>query len=97
MKLTGRVLKSNGINGGVVDTGIYVDGVRTANPVTLDETYELLRERHGMAWIGLYRPTSGEIGSVAGEFGLHYLVVDDTIAAHQRPKLERYGASTTSE
>ena len=85
-------MRSNGINGGVVDNAIYVDGVRTANPVTLDETYELLRERHGMAWIGLYRPTSGEIGSVAAEFGLHYLVVDDAIAAHQRPKLERYGA-----
>jgi hypothetical protein len=44
--------RSNGINGGVVDNAIYVDGVRTANPVTLDETYELLRERHGMACSG---------------------------------------------
>jgi hypothetical protein len=91
-ELRGRVMRSNGINGGVVDNAIYVDGVRTANPATLDETYELLRERHGMAWIGLYRPTSEEIGSVAAEFGLHHLVVDDAIAAHQRPKLERYGA-----
>ena len=28
---------------------------------------------------------------MAAEFGLHHLVVDDAIAAHQRPKLERYG------
>ena len=28
---------------------------------------------------------------MAAEFGLHPLVVDDAIAAHQRPKLERYG------
>jgi magnesium transporter len=28
---------------------------------------------------------------VAREFGLHHLAVDDAIAAHQRPKLERYG------
>jgi magnesium transporter len=83
--------RSNSVNGGVVDNAIYVDGVRTANPATLDETYELLRERQGMAWIGLYRPTPGEIRSVATEFGLHHLVVDDAIAAHQRPKLERYG------
>src|SRR5215216_8154450 len=93
MILTGRVARSNSINSGVVDNAIYVDGVRTANPVTLDETYELLRERHGMSWIGLYRPTVGEIGSVAAEFGLHHLVVDDAIAAHQRPKLERYGTT----
>ena len=86
------MIRSNSINGGVVDNAIYVDGVRTANPATLDETYELLRERHGMAWIGLYRPTSGEIESVAAEFGLHHLVVDDAIAANQRPKLERYDA-----
>jgi hypothetical protein len=87
----GQVARSNSVNGGVVDNAIYVDGIRTANPATLDETYELLRERHGMAWIGLYRPTPGEIRSVAAEFGLHHLVVDDAIAAHQRPKLERYG------
>jgi magnesium transporter len=88
----GRVAMSNSVDGSVVDNAIYVDGVRTANPATLDETYELLRERQGMAWIGLYRPTPEEIGSVAAEFELHHLVVDDAIAAHQRPKLERYGA-----
>jgi hypothetical protein len=87
----GRVARSNGVDGGVVDNAIYVDGVRTANPATLDETYERMRERHGMAWIGLYRPTPEEIRSVGTEFGLHHLVVDDAIAAHQRPKLERYG------
>jgi magnesium transporter len=87
----GRVMRSNAVNSGVVDNAVYVDGIRTANPATLDETYELLRERQGMAWIGLYRPTPEEIRSVAAEFGLHHLVVDDAIAAHQRPKLERYG------
>ena len=87
----GRVTRSNSVNGSVVDNAIYVDGVRTANPATLDETYELLGERQGMAWIGLYRPTPEEIRSVGAEFGLHHLVVDDAIAAHQRPKLERYG------
>ncbi len=44
-----------------------------------------------MAWIGLYRPTEEEFASVAGEFGLHPLAVEDAIQAHQRPKLERYG------
>jgi magnesium transporter len=87
----GRVTRSNSVSGGVVDNAIYVDGVRTANPKTLNETYELLHERHGMAWIGLYRATPEEIRSVAAEFGLHHLVVDDAIDAHQRPKLERYG------
>ena len=41
----------------LIDNRIYVAGRRTAAPENLDETYELLRERDGMAWIGLYRPT----------------------------------------
>jgi len=44
-----------------------------------------------LAWIGLYRPDEQEIASVAAEFGLHELAVEDAVHAHQRPKLERYG------
>ncbi len=75
----------------IVDNAIYVDGKRTDNPDSLDETYELLRERHGVAWIGMYRPTPAEVQSVATEFELHSLAVEDTLAGHQRPKIERYG------
>jgi magnesium transporter len=75
----------------LVDNAVYVDGRRTANPASLEETYQLLRERKGMAWIGLYRPDVNELRSVAREFELHGLAVDNAIAAHQRPKLERYG------
>jgi magnesium transporter len=77
----------------LVSNAVYVNGVRTADPSTLDETYEVLRERHGMAWIGLYRPDVEEIRSVAREFELHELAVEDAIAAHQRPKIERYGTT----
>ena len=75
----------------IVDNAVYVKGVRSANPNSLDETYELLRARDGMAWIGMYRPGPDEIQSVAREFDLHHLAVDDALAGHQRPKLERYG------
>jgi len=75
----------------LVDNAVYVDGHRTADPGSLEETYELLRDRHGMAWIGLYRPDEAEIRSLAREFDLHPLAVEDAIAAHQRAKLERYG------
>jgi magnesium transporter len=64
---------------------------RAAAPKTLDETYELLRKREGMAWIGLYRPDDTEIHSVAAEFSLHPLAVEDALKGHQRAKLERYG------
>ena len=51
----------------------------------------MVRDQEGLAWIGLYRPTKEEFTSVAEEFGLHELAVEDAVQAHQRPKIERYG------
>jgi magnesium transporter len=75
----------------IVDNAVYVNGLRTADPDSLDETYFLLRQRQGMAWIGLYRPDEKELHSVAAEFDLNHLAVDDALAGHQRAKLEHYG------
>jgi magnesium transporter len=75
----------------IIDNAVYVDGVRSAEPENLEQTFETLAKHGGMAWIGLYRPSKTEMASVADEFGLHELAVEDAISAHQRPKLERYG------
>jgi magnesium transporter len=76
----------------IVDSAVYVDGQRVASPASLAETFDSLRrEPTGMAWIGLYRPTEHEVESLASEFELHPLAVEDAIHAHQRPKIERYG------
>ena len=40
----------------LVDNAVYVDGRRTADPTSLEETFETVRDRNGFAWIGLYRP-----------------------------------------
>jgi magnesium transporter len=75
----------------IVDSAVYVDGARVASPRSLAETYAALNARpDGMAWIGLYRPEEREVASLASEFRLHELAVEDAIVAHQRPKLERY-------
>jgi magnesium transporter len=74
----------------IVDSAIYVDGKRV-EPASLEETYEACRARHGIAWIGLYKPSREEFSSVAAEFGLHPLAVEDAVKAHQRPKIEQYG------
>jgi magnesium transporter len=79
----------------VVDNAIYVDGKRTAVPDSLNRTFEELRQcpdqGRSFCWIGLLRPSPAEIQAVAEEFDLHGLAVEDTVTAHQRPKLERYG------
>src|SRR4028119_1553021 len=69
-----------------VDSAVSVDGHRTAESASLDETYGAYRSQEGVAWIGLYRPT-------AEEFELHPLAVEDALDAHHRPKLERYGGT----
>ncbi|WP_328874677.1 magnesium and cobalt transport protein CorA [Streptomyces sp. NBC_00287] len=76
----------------IVQAALYRDGVRVSSPATLADTYRELRDQpSGMAWIGLARPTESELLSLAAEFDLHPLSIEDAMEAHQRPKLERYG------
>nr|WP_235023916.1 magnesium and cobalt transport protein CorA [Streptomyces sp. WAC05374] len=78
--------------GSVVQASLYRDGHKVSSPGTLAETLRQLREEpDGMAWIGLHRPSEAELLSLAAEFDLHELAVEDAMEAHQRPKLERYG------
>ena len=74
----------------LIDGAIYVDGRRVATPETLQDVFEVLKEKAGFAWIGLYRPTDDEIRSVADEFTLHHLAIEDALKGHQRAKIERY-------
>lgn len=75
----------------IIDNAVYVDGRRIADPASLDQTFEYMRDQKGMGWIGLLRPTDDELMTVAAEFELHALAVEDARKGHQRAKLERYG------
>lgn len=84
--------ETDGERTSVVQAALYRDGRRASTPDSLAETYRQLRTHpDGMAWIGLHRPTAEELFSLAAEFDLHELAVEDALEAHQRPKLERYG------
>ena len=74
----------------LIDDAIYVDGRRVATPETLQDVFAVLKEKNGFAWIGLYRPTDDEIRSVADEFTLHHLAIEDALKGHQRAKIERF-------
>jgi magnesium transporter len=75
----------------IVDSAVYEDGRRRSGDLPLEQAYEQCRGRDTWVWIGLYEPTEEEFDSVAREFNLHELAVEDAIKAHQRPKLEMYG------
>jgi magnesium transporter len=74
----------------IMDNVIYVDGRRAEEPGSLEETYDAVRQRRGVAWIALYKPTEEEFASVAREFGLHPLAVEEPTKAPLRTKLEHY-------
>ena len=53
-------------------------------------TSELERRPNGWIWLALREPNEEQMEHVALEFGLHELIVEDAVTAHQRPKVERY-------
>ncbi|MEJ8279213.1 magnesium and cobalt transport protein CorA [Pseudonocardia spirodelae] len=85
----------------VIDNAVYVDGKRAAAPDHVDTAVDELRRCRGdhadgstaFCWIGMLRPDAEEIAGIGREFALHALAVEDTVNAHQRPKLERYGTT----
>ena len=82
----------------IVDCAVYENGERQKGKLELHEAYEAGRdngsgEHSRFVWIGLKEPTEDEFASVAREFHLHELAVEDAIKAHQRPKIEVYDES----
>jgi magnesium transporter len=76
----------------IVDCAIYEDGKRREGNIELDRAFEESRsgDHDSFVWIGLRDPTEEEFDSVAREFYLHELAVEDAVKAHQRPKIEEY-------
>ena len=76
----------------IVDCAVYEKGRRSAERLELRDAYEAgTAQDDRFVWIGLHEPPPDEFNSVAREFDLHELAVEDAIKAHQRPKLEVYG------
>ncbi|WP_197381958.1 magnesium/cobalt transporter CorA [Mycolicibacterium mengxianglii] len=78
-----------------VDCGVYVDGRRLPGKFSHAEALAKVREvqqagGNAFSWIGLHEPDERQMHSVAADYGLHPLAVEDAVHAHQRPKLERY-------
>ncbi|MFI9076695.1 magnesium/cobalt transporter CorA [Streptomyces sioyaensis] len=80
--------------GRVINAALYRDGRRVSTHDTLADTFRQQRATAGtLAWIDLHRPTHAELTTLASEFDLHPLALEDALEAHQRPKLERYGGT----
>jgi magnesium transporter len=78
--------------GMVVNSVAYRRG-RKVGDVTLDDISEVLKEEDSFVWLGLHEPDHDMLKKVQEEFSLHELAIEDALKAHQRPKIEEYGAS----
>jgi magnesium transporter len=76
----------------VVNCAAYYEGQKVGD-VPLDDIDEALKLQDRFVWIGLHEPDEPLLQKIQEEFGLHDLAVEDAHNAHQRPKLEEYGAS----
>ena len=74
----------------IVDSALYVDGVRRPGRFDTADATEL-DSAGSFSWTGLFEPTTAEFDQIRRHIDLHDLVVEDALNAHQRPKLELYG------
>ena len=87
------VPEPDGVESAIVDCAIYRDGVR--QPLGGGSDWraaidEVEASGAGFVWIGLHEPSERQFAGMADRFGVHPLAAEDTVHAHQRPKLEAY-------
>jgi magnesium transporter len=83
--------EARAIDVALTDCGIYDHGERKGGTVPLTEALDRAgRTTDGFVWIGLHDPSPDAVEALGRQFGLHPLVVEDAILAHQRPKLEHH-------
>jgi magnesium transporter len=73
----------------VIAAFLYRDGHRV-RPVTIDEKVDCAAKKDEVVWIGLADPTEEEMHSLASNYGLHPLAVEDAIKGDQLPKIDVY-------
>ncbi|WKK61519.1 magnesium and cobalt transport protein CorA [Corynebacterium sp. P3-F1] len=71
---------------------VFVEGNALPGSMHYTTAMERVREaQNGYVWLSLREPSAEQMERVAEEFGIHDLIVEDAVAAHQRPKVERFG------
>jgi magnesium transporter len=75
----------------IVDCAYYKDRKRQhEGPIDLEQALERVKSDQGFVWLGMVEPTEDELAAASRAFDLPSLAVEDTVQAHQRPKLEEY-------
>ena len=71
-------------------TRLYRDGALVLEDFPVADISDHLKDEGACVWLDYCTPTRAELATIAEEFQLHPLAVEDAVNAHQRPKLDRY-------
>jgi len=75
----------------IVDCGVYEEGRRRGEKLSLEQAHEASRAENAFVWLGVAEPSAEEFEVIARQFDLHELAVEDAVKAQQRPKVELFG------
>jgi magnesium transporter len=73
----------------IIDAAWYRDGRRTLETDSI-EKLAAERDSGGFGWLGIRSPTEQELATVARQFEIPELAIDDARKRHDRPKIERH-------
>jgi magnesium transporter len=71
-------------------TRLYRDGRLEDEGFPVAKVSDYLEEPSSVIWFDMCEPTAEDLAVISDELGLHPLAVEDAVAEHQRPKLDRY-------
>jgi magnesium transporter len=74
----------------VAHTRLYRAGELVLEDFPVADISEYLRDERACVWLDYCAPNAAELATIVEEFSLHPLAVEDAVAEHQRPKLDRY-------
>lgn len=70
---------------------VFANGVRQPGEYRVESALaEVAQSGSGFVWLGLHEPNDAQMATISEQFGIHELIVEDAVTAHQRPKVERY-------
>lgn len=74
-----------------MQTRLYSEGRISEQDFAYDDLpARLAANPDAVAWLDLLEPSPADLAAVGAEYGLHPLAIEDALADHERPKLDRY-------
>jgi magnesium transporter len=73
-----------------INCRLYVNGRLEEAEFDKNKIDQVLTQPGSLVWLDVADPTEQKLDFLAEEFGFHPLTVEDSLQAHQRPKIEQY-------